>query len=122
MAHGLSKIYPVTFASNSSISNEVIVNRTYGNMYFVISGASGAEFTIYGAMTSGGTYYKVQHPVLNASAAGANDFLIPSTSTGVLVLIPKSCPRCLKPLSRPTLPSRVYMVVPGWAWSLPAVW
>jgi hypothetical protein len=69
---GVQRVFDATVASFSTLSGEVDLGGAYDMVALIVpTMASNSQVHIQGTDTSGGTYRRIFHPVVNSTAAGA---------------------------------------------------
>lgn len=92
MSTGVYRVFPSTMTSGGTLSTEVFVGRSWGSIFLEVpSMNSNSQIHVqaaYTASSSGGTYRRITHPMVNSSTVGTNDFAITSSVTSRMVPIP----------------------------------
>ena len=90
MSYGVVRGYIGTMATGATLTSSFnLSERSWTIVYIDIpSMASGTDIYIQGAASSGGPFRRIHHPVLNAATFESNTFVIGSSCTNRLVLIP----------------------------------
>ena len=93
MSYAPALVYPTTIASAASLSSEIVLTRAFGTVYLECGTmASGGNYFIQAATTSGGTYSRVFNLAINSSTVGINVFQIHTAASMGFVPIPNGLP------------------------------